>query len=376
MLRGWRWWLLLIVAVGVLVGWETGFFHSRVVDLEWEGEPVEFRVLALNERGGVAIVDLADGVMRIERLEHRGLPVHIVDVAEFTRSGDVLVHPYQAQVLYVVPGGDFSATRATIRLPRSVETNTDPVDTPSYGVQARGDGSGKNIWLLKRTAFATLVELITREGVVLASFGLGGSFYAGRLLDNDLIVSGGVGGDYLVLRTTGAIDEVMICPYDIENAYLNLRAVSVHGHHTACLSYDDRHLVLYDMATGQTDRFSAFESGHWSLSVLPNIPGDVGNIAGVHTNQLLLAYEEPDPTDPSYTIRKAIYAADLSNHTVRLVHEFEEGRRGTPLGIVDGLLIANAGIEGESSIVVIDIASGEWHRVVDLPEDYFVYDAK
>ena len=61
MLRAWRWWMLLIVVVGLLVGWETGFFHSRVVTLEWEGEPVAFRVLAINHQGGFAVVDLAAG---------------------------------------------------------------------------------------------------------------------------------------------------------------------------------------------------------------------------------------------------------------------------------------------------------------------------
>ena len=166
-----RWWMLLpIAAVGVLIGWETGFFHSRVVALEWEGEPVEFRVLALNHRGGFAVVDLADGVMRLERWQHRGLPVRSVDVAAFTRSGDVLVYPSGEQFLQVVPGGDFSAAPATIRLRRSVEGDIVPADGLDYGVQAMGDRSGENIWLLKPTDTATLVYLFTKEDTVLARF--------------------------------------------------------------------------------------------------------------------------------------------------------------------------------------------------------------
>ena len=371
MSRAWsrRWWILMpIAAVGLLVLWQTGFFHSRVVALEWAGEPVAFRVLALNDRGGFAMVDLAEGVMRLDRLEHRGLPVRSVDEAAFTRSGDVLVHPSGAPVLYVVPGGDFSATPATIRLRRSV-TDPDPADdVPDGAVDAREDQSGENIWLLKRTDVATLVDLITKEDTVLARFELDGSYYAGRLLDNDLIVIKD-GRNDLVLRTTGAIDaidEVTICPDDIENG--NLRVVSVHGHHTACLSDDGRHLVLYDVTTGQTDRFTAFESGHWSLSVLPNIPVAVGNTAGIHTDQLLLKHQAPDPTNPPYTITKAIYAADLSNHTMRWLYDNEEGAFLRPLGIVDNLLIVATRMVGQNEVIMsIDTQSGERQKIIDLP---------
>ena len=366
--------MLLIVAVGLLIGWETGFFHSRVVDLEWEGEPVEFRVLALNHRGGFAVVDLADGVMRVGRLEHRGLPVGSVDVAVFTRSGDVLIHPYDEPVLYVVPGGDISAATAVIRLPSSGKADSDQADTFRYGVQALGDRSGENFWLLNRTYVATLVNLVTKEGTVLAKFELEGSYHAAGLLDNDLIVIDRYNRDDLVLRNTGAIDEVTTCRDYIEDR--NLRVVSVYGRHTACFSDDDRHLVLYDLTTGQTDRFTAFESGHWSLSVMPNIPAEVANIAGVHTDQLLLAYKEPDPTNPSYTIRKAIYAADLSNHTLRWLYDMEEGERLRPLGIVDNLLIVSTGVVGLDEVIMsIDIRSGERQKIIELPEGYFIYDA-
>ena len=380
-MRAWRrrWWMLLpIAAVGLLIGWETGFFDSRVVDLSQPGEPVEFRVLALNHQGGVAVVNLADGVMRLERLEHRGLPVNSVDVAAFTRSGDVLVHPSCEQVLYVVAGGDFSVAPATIRLRRSVETDTDRADAGSVcavrDLSALGDQSGENIWVLQRAGVATLVDLVTRGGTVLASFELNGSYYAGGLLDNDLIVIDGDARDdhELMLSSTGAIDEVTICPHDMESG--NLRVVSVYGHHIACLSDDDRHLVLYDVTTGQTDRFTAFEWGHWSQTVLPYIPA--ANTTGVHTDQLLLTYNAPDPTNPPYTITKAIYAADLSNHTMRWLYDNAEGEFVRPLGIVNDLLIVSTGWVGEDEVIMsIDTRSGEPQTIIELPEGYFIYDA-
>ena len=373
MLRAWRWWLLLIAVVGLLVGWETGFFHSRVVDPEWEGEPVEFRVLALNLQGGFAVVNLADGVMRIERQEHRGLPVRSVDVAAFTTSGDVLVHPSGAPVLYVVPAGDLSAAPAAIRLPRSVETDADRADEVGPdAVQALGDQSGENIWLLNRTDVATLVELVTKEGTVLAEYELTGSYYAAGLLDGGLVVTDDADREYLVLRSTGLVDEVTTCLDDKEHG--NLRLVSVYGHQTACLSDDDRHLVLYDVVTGQTDRFTAFESGHWSQPVLPDIPA--ANTTGVHTDQLLLRYNAPDPTNPPYTITKAIYVVDLSNHTMRWLYDNEEGEFLTPLGIVDNLLIVATRVVGQGeAIVAIDLRSGERQTGIELPEGYFIYDA-
>ena len=373
MSRAWHWWMLLIVVVGLLIGWETGFFHSRVVTLEWEGEPVEFRVLAINHQGGFAVVDLAAGVMRVERFDHRGLPVHSVDVAAFTRSGDLLVHPRHEPALQVVPGGDISAAPAVIRLPGFGKAGADSTYTLGYDVQALGDRSGENIWLLMRTYAGTLVELITKEGAVLAEFELKGSYYAAGLLDNDLIVINQYDRDDLVLKSTGAIDEVTTCRDDIENG--NLRVVSVHGHHTACLSDDERHLVLYDVTTGQTDRFTAFESGHWSPIVLPIIPAEVANIAGRHMDQLLLEYLEPDPTN-QYSITKAIYAADLSNHTMRWLYDKREGEALSPLGIVDDLLFFSSGVIGEGqAIIAIDLRSGERQTVVELPEGYFIYDA-
>ena len=72
MLRAWRWRLLLIVLFGLLTGWETGFIHSRVVTVDWESEPVEFLVLALNHQGGVAVVDLAPEPIRELRTREGG----------------------------------------------------------------------------------------------------------------------------------------------------------------------------------------------------------------------------------------------------------------------------------------------------------------
>ena len=378
MLRAWRWWTLLLVAVGLLIGWETGFFHSRVVDLEWDGERVEFRVLALNDRGGFAVIDLADGVMRLERPGYRGLDYGSVDVAGFTRSGDVLVHPSGEQVLYVVPGGDFSAAPDTIRLPRSVETDTNRDDDVDDGaVDAREDQSGENIWLLKRTDAATVVELVSKEDAVLARFELNGSYYVDELFNDHLIVVGyDDDRDFLELGSNGAVSEVTTWACGDHIGTGNLSVVSVHGRHTACLSDDDRHLVLYDMSTGQTDRFTAFESGHWSLTGLPNIPVAVANTTGTDTDQLLLKYKAPDPTNPTYTITKAIYAADLSNHTLRWLYDNEEGARFRPLGILDNLLIVATGVQGQSELIVaIDIRSGERQEIIELPEGYFIYDA-
>ena len=71
-----------------------------------------------------------------------------------------------------------------------------------------------------------------------------------------------------------------------------------------------------------------------------------------------------------------MYVADLSDQTVRLVHEYDEVRHDTPLGVVDGRLIVEALIAGNTSIVTIDVESGERLTVIDLPEGYYVYDAR
>jgi len=374
MLRGWRWWLLLIAVVGLLVGWETGFFHSRVVTLEWEGEPVEFRVLALNSEGGVAVVDLADGVMRVERLEHRGLPVSSVNVAAFTRSGDVLVHPSGGQGLYVVPDGDFSAAPSVIGPSRRViETEYGPPDNYAE-IQALADRSGDKMWMLQWTnSDTTLVDLVNIEdNTAELTLELDGSYFISGLFNDELYVA--TGDDDRVVSPGGTVSEVVPCR-DFSDEYGDLHIVGVYGEHFACLTLeDDKHLVFYSETDGRVSVVTAFESGRWSRSFLPRIPAS--NTTEYHSDQVLLSLEVPDVTRPGYNVRKAVYLADLSEQTVQLVHEFEEGRRGTPLGIVDGLLIVSSGFIGEESIVVIDIETGEWKTVVDLPEGYFIYDAK
>ena len=103
-----------------------------------------------------------------------------------------------------------------------------------------------------------------------------------------------------------------------------------------------------------------------------------GEHYGVHSDQVLLGLRGPDVNNPPNHVTKSIYVAELTEHTVRLVYENEhrQARFITPLGIVDGLLIASTRIVGEESIVAIDIETGEWQTVVDLPEGYFIYDAK
>lgn len=374
MLRAWRWWVLLIAVVGVLVGWETGFFDSRIVDLEWEGGPVEFRVLALNYQGGFAVVDLEEGVMRIERLEHRGLPIRSVNVAAFTRSGDVLVHPSGAQGLYVVPDGDFSAAPSVIGPSRRViETEYGPPDNYAE-IQALADRSGEKVWMLQWTnSDTTLVDLVNIEdNTAELTLELDGSYFISGLFKDELYVA--TGDDDRVVSPGGTVSEAVPCR-DFSDEYGDLHIVGVYGEHFACLTLeDDKHLVFYSETDGRVSVVTAFESGRWSRPFLPQIPAS--NTTEYHSDQVLLSLEVPDVTRPGYTVRKAVYLADLSEQTVQLVHEFEEGRRGTPLGIVDGLLIASTGVIGEESIVVIDIETGEWNTVVDLPEGYFIYDAK
>ncbi|MDE0232652.1 MAG: hypothetical protein OXI56_12630 [bacterium] len=374
MLRAWRWWLLLIVAVGVLVGWETGFFDSRIVDLEWEGEPVEFRVLAFDHQGRFAVVDLEEGVMRVERLEHRGLPIRSVNVAAFTRSGDVLVHPSGGQGLYVVPDGDFSAAPSVIGPSRRViETEYGTPDNYA-DIQALADRSGEKVWMLQWTnSDTTLVDLVNIEdNTAELTLELDGSYFISGLFKDELYVV--TGDDDRVVSPGGTVSEVVPCR-DFSDEYGDLHIVGVYGEHFACLTLEDeKHLVFHSETDGRVSVVTAFESGRWSRPFLPQIPAS--NTTEYHSDQVLLSLEVPDVTRPGYTVRKAVYLADLSEQTVQLVHEFEEGRRGTPLGIVDGLLIASTGVIGEESIVVIDIETGEWNTVVDLPEGYFIYDAK
>ncbi len=349
--------------------------------LDWDGAPIAFRVLAVNHpERGYAVVDLADRVMRVYPRGHHRIvqplgdsyvPVGALDVAAFTRRGDVLLSPSGEPQVYVVPDGDFSASPTVLRPSRENEVRY------VYGsTQVLGDQSGEKVWFLQRTwRETTLVDLVTADNVtVMETVTLEGSYYMeGGLLEDHLVVVATIEGERSMLSVSpkGAIAEVFSCrDHSTEYGRLNLRAV--YGTKTACT--DGRHLVFYDVMTGQLDAISAFESGKWVSTYLPEIPAL--NTTGVHNDHLLLKLQVPDASTAPYVFTKAVYVADLSEHTVRLVYEHQRPGYLAPLGIVEGLLIAKAGNEGRSTIVVIDIESGEWQTVVDLPEGYFIYDAK
>lgn len=345
------------------------------VPLDWDGEPVDFRVLAVNSlQSGLAVVDLADRTMRVYPLGHHNIEFGSVGVAAFTPRGDILFHLFGERDTYVVPDGDFSATPSVISPSRRAIDNAYG-DYNDYAViDALADRSGGKVWLLQRTrSDTTLVDLVTIEdNTVTMTVELDGAYYIFGLSGDELYVGGGEADR--VVNPSGAVREVASCK-DYSDEYGDLSTVGVYGEHFACVTRNnEKHLVFYSDTTGRVDVVTAFESGKWSKAVLPQIPET--NTTGYHSDQVLLSLRVPDATMSGHYAQKAVYAADLSEHTVRLVHEFDDGRRGTPLGIADGLLIAEAGFKGEKWIVVIDVASGEWHRVVQLPEGYFIYDAK
>ena len=344
--------------------------------VDWDSEPVAFRVLAVNHpERGYAVVDLANSVMRVYPLGHHNIvfpfmnrnePVGALGVAAFTRRGDILLNPAGESQVYVVPDGDFSATPTVLRPSRENEVHYIYSST-----QVLGDQSGEKVWFLQRTwRETTLVDLVTTDNTtVMETVTLDGTYYISGLLGNDLyVVRGGEDRDDLVVSENGVVSEVVSCrdfsPY--------LSTVGVFGTYTACIG--GQRLVFYDVMTGQLDRIPAFESGTWGPTVLPEIPG--GNTRGVHNDHVLFRLWVPDGSTASSKIIKAVYVADLSEHSVRLVYEHDRPGSFTPLGLVDGLLIATARNEGRSTIVVIDIETGEWHSVVDLPKGYFIYDAK
>ena len=335
--------------------------------LDWEKKPVEFRVLAVNDLDdGFAVVDLYNQVMKVYERGHHHLPGSHVTVAAFTQRGDVLIYPFGAPLVYVVGDGDFSVPPRTISPSRHVKDEY---------IEALGDRLGENVWLLQRTpAHTTLVDLVrVEDDTVVSTVELDGTYYISGLVDDNLYVVGDDDGrGDLVVSPSGAVSEVVSC-MDHSTEYGILFTVGVFGHHFACLTLEvENHLVFYDGTTEEVDVIEAFESGKWSAVFLPDIP--MNNTTGNHGDKLLLRLR--DVTNPPYITTKAVYVADLSDHAVRLVYEHDRGEPILPLGIVDGLLIARAGTPGESSIVVIELKSREWHTVVDLPDGYFVYDAK
>ena len=340
------------------------------VPLDWDGEPVEFRVLAVDPlEGGFAVVDLADLVMRVYDREYDPSWWHAITVSAFTRRGDVLVSSHGSPRVSVVPGGDFSVRPSIIYPSRWV-------DERRRQVAALADQSGERVWLLQRTpSDTTLVDLVSIEdNTVVLTVEIDGSYFISGLLEDDLyVVRGGEDRDDLAVSPSGTVRKAASCR-DYAEDFGDLSTVGVFGRNSACVTLDGRqHLVFYNGTTGQVDVVKASGSGRWSRVILPEIPA--ANTTGQHSDQVLIQLQVPDATIPSYSVTKAIYVADLSDNAVRLVHGYEEGRYGSPLGIVDGLLIVKAGIEGENSIVVIDIESGESQTVVDLPDGYFVYDA-
>ena len=344
------------------------------VPLDWDGEPIEFRVLALNsQQYSFAVVDLADRTMRVYLPGHHNMSLGSVMVAAYTPRGDVLFNQAGERDVYVVPDGDFSATPSTISPSRRViEAEYGPPDNYA-DIQALADRSGEKVWLLQWTGSdTTLVDLVAIEdNTAVSTVELDGAYWISGLSEDDLyVVRGGEYRDDRVVSPNGAVREVSSCRDSPD--YGDLRTLAVFRDHFSCLTLDDQHLIFYDETTGQVDVFTASGSDRWDGVFLPEIPA--ANTTGVHSDQVLLRLRGPDVNNPPYHVTKSIYVADLTEHTVRLVYEneHEQARFITPLGIVDGLLISRAG----SAIVVIDIETGEWHSVVDLPEGYFIYDAK
>ena len=237
------------------------------------------------------------------------------------------------------------------------------------------DRSGERVWFLQRIKRGTtLVDLITiDDNTVVGTVESDRTYFIGGLLEDDLVVVASGEGEKSTLSVSprGAITEVSSClDYSTKYGALILRVMF--GNHSACTSLDGRHLVFFDVMTGQLDAIPAFGSGTWGPTHLPEIPS--ANTRGV--DQLLLRLRVPDASTAPYDITQAVYVADLSKHSVRLVYEHERPGSVTPLGIVDGLLIAGVKIEGRSSITLVDIESGEWQTLVDLPPGYFIYDAQ
>lgn len=360
------------VIAGGLLAWAAGrTSDGSQVSLRWEGEPVDFTILALNPLDrSFAVVDFSDHTMRLYPYRP-GLPPSLwgaVEVAAFTRRGDILIYPSGTTPAYLVPGGDFDATPLTVTPSKQVPWED------SKGKDALGDRSGENVWLLQRTdSERTLVDLVrVEDDTVLSTVELEGSYWIAGLAEDDLYVAGSGGGDDVAISQSGRVREVTSC-LDYSTEYGHLSTVGVFANTFACVTEDEKLLVIHNEGNGRTDVVAAPEPGAWTGVFLPNIPAV--NTTGHHNDQVLLLLQGPDAANPSNRVPEAVYVADLSHHTVRLVHEYDEVRHEMALGVVDGRLIVEALIAGDTSIVAIDVESGERQTVIDLPEGYFVYDA-
>ena len=339
------------------------------VPLDWDGGPIEFRILAVNSLDdGFVVVDLSAGLMRVYLYGNYPFLGGALDVAAFTRRGDVLIYPSGESPIYVVPDLDLSAPTSILNPSRHIPWRN------SLGKDASGDLSGEKVWLLQRTrADTTLVDLVSIEdNKVVSTVELDGSYWISGLLEDDLyVVGGGEDRDDLVITESGIVTGVSSCE-DYSEEYGDLYTLAVFDHHFVCLTLDDdRLLIFYDATTGEVEVITA-RSGRWSGVFLPEIPAV--NTTDRHSGQVLLRFRKPDVTNPPY-YATSIYVADLLDHTLRLVYQLERARYILPLGIVDGLLIAKAKVHGESSIVSIELETGDWQTIVGLPPGYFVYDA-
>lgn len=346
------------------------------IPLDWDGDPVEFRVLAMNPLDrGYAVVDLADRVMRLYPLEHHYMSLDSVKVVAFTPRGDVLVSRSGKGDVYVIPDADFSATPAVISPSnRALRDDADRSYDFPY-IQALADRLGEKVWLLQwPRSDMTLVDLVTIEdNTAESTVELDGIYWISGLLDDSLYVVGDDHWGARAISPNGIVREVSSCE-DYSTDYGELQTLAVFRDRLSCITLDGRHVILYDETTGQVNAFTAIEPHKWSGVVLPNIPAV--NTTGIHSDQMLLQLRGPNVNDPPYYVTESIHMVDLTEQTVRLVYDNEQTRFMMPLGIVDGLLITSKGFEGRSSITLIDIETGEGHKVVNLPKGYFVYDAK
>ena len=208
------------------------------VPLDWDGEPIKFRVLAVNSlQGGFAVVDLADRTMRVYLPGHHNLKFGSVNVAAFTPRSDVLYYQSGERDTYVVPDGDFSATPSVISPSRRVDKHF-----KSYAdIQALADRSGEKVWLLQWTnSDTTLVDLVTIEdNTTVSMVELDGTYWISGLSEDNLyVVSGGEDRHDRVVSPSGTVREVSSCRDSTD--YGDLRTLAVFRDHFSCLTLDNR----------------------------------------------------------------------------------------------------------------------------------------